>query len=57
MREQFMAIRLSLVEKTRLQKEARRQGCPVSDLVRWALRRELSDSGQTCKPGKSKYEQ
>jgi hypothetical protein len=43
MREKILAIRVSKVEKKRLEKEARRQGCPLSDLVRWALRRELSE--------------
>ncbi len=41
MREKFLAVRLSKVEKLRLEKAARKAGCPISDFVRWALRREL----------------
>lgn len=47
MRREFIAVRVSLVEKGRLQKAARRLGCPISDLVRWALRRELAEAPKT----------
>jgi hypothetical protein len=42
MRDLIISIRVSGVEKRRLMIAARRAGCPISDLVRWALRRELA---------------
>jgi hypothetical protein len=42
MRPIIVAVRLSLPEKRLLVKAAKRMGCPVSDAIRWALRRELS---------------
>lgn len=50
MREKFLAVRLSRVEKSRLERAARRLGCPLSDLVRWALRRELAEIPKTEPP-------
>jgi hypothetical protein len=42
MRNEIISIRLSRVEKRRLAGAAEKEGCPVSDLIRWALRRELA---------------
>jgi hypothetical protein len=45
MRDLIITVRVSVVEKRRLTRAARREGCPISDLVRWALRQELAGSG------------
>jgi hypothetical protein len=45
MRDLVITVRVSGVEKKRLTKAARREGCPISDLVRWALRQELAGPG------------
>jgi predicted kinase len=42
MRPIIVGFRLSVVEKTLLDRAAERMGCPVSDAIRWALRRELA---------------
>lgn len=38
MRNEFVAVRLSTVEKKLLVRNAKRLGCPVSDYIRGALR-------------------
>ena len=44
MREEIVSIRVSSVEKKMLKKAAREMGCPLSDAIRWALRRELAET-------------
>lgn len=44
MREEIVSIRVSSVEKKMLKKAAREMGCPLSDVIRWALRRELAEA-------------
>lgn len=43
MRDEVVTIRVSRIEKRRLKRAAKKQGCPVSDLVRWIIRSELAD--------------
>jgi hypothetical protein len=43
MRDEVITIRVSRIEKRRLTRNAKREGCPLSDLVRWILRSELAD--------------
>jgi hypothetical protein len=42
MRPIVVGFRLSEIEKRLLIKAAKRMGCPISDAIRWALRRELA---------------
>jgi hypothetical protein len=42
MRNEIISVRLSRIEKRRLTDAAKKEGCPVSDLIRWSLRHELA---------------
>jgi hypothetical protein len=50
MRPIIVGFRLSPLEKRLLVKAAKKMGCPVSDAIRWALRRELAESPKTYLP-------
>jgi hypothetical protein len=41
MRTIIVGFRLSEIEKKLLDKKAKKMGVPLSDAIRWALRREL----------------
>ena len=43
MRPIIVGFRLSKLEKKLLARAARKRGCPISDVVRWALHRELNE--------------
>jgi hypothetical protein len=45
MRDEVVTIRVSRIEKRKLTRAAKKEGCPLSDLVWWALRHELAGSG------------
>jgi hypothetical protein len=47
MRPIVVGFRLSEIEKRLLDKAAKRMGCPVSDVIRWTLRRELAETPKT----------
>lgn len=47
MRSIIVGFRLSEIEKRLLVKAAKQMGCPVSDAIRWALRRELAGTLKT----------
>jgi hypothetical protein len=42
MRQEILSVRLSTTEKTRLKRAAMKAGCPLSDLVRRILWRDLA---------------
>jgi hypothetical protein len=50
MRPIIVGFRLSKIEKKLLAKAARKRGCPISDVVRWALHRELTEIPKTGQP-------
>jgi hypothetical protein len=56
MRKIIVGFRLSKIEKNMLTKAARKMGCCLSDVIRWALRRELAEPSKREKSSRQHTE-